>query len=123
MVLRSLRLIAQTSLLWLVYQTGNFIVSWTHLPLPGNVMGMVLLFALLLSGIIRPSHIQEAAAVLLKHMSFFFIPIAVGLMNWGQLFYDHSFALAITLLVSTTVALLATGFTVQRLPKGADNDE
>ncbi|MBN2109575.1 MAG: CidA/LrgA family protein [Methanosarcinaceae archaeon] len=52
-----------------------------ELPIPGNVLGMVLLLFLLLSGMIRMSMIEDVSNFMLKHLFFFFIPAAVGLIT------------------------------------------
>lgn len=110
-----LKLIGQTVLLWGIYRLGVLLVDLLHLALPGNVMGMLLLFALLCLGVVKPSHIQEAADLLLKHLAFFFIPISVGLMTWGALIYRSGLSLLAILTASAVVALAATGLTVQWL--------
>ena len=52
--------------------TGNFI--------PGSVVGMLLLFAALSFGWIRPWRMKRAAGFLLDNMMLFFIPVGVGLI-------------------------------------------
>lgn len=110
---KALLFIAQTILLWIIYWLGNQITLILSLPIPGNVMGMILLFGLLYSGIVRVEHFSVAGGYLLKHMSFFFIPIAVGLMNWAALFYQHSLTLTLAVIISAVFALLTVAFTVQ----------
>ncbi len=109
------RLVWQTTILWLVFQAGTQLVARLHLHLPGNVVGMILLFILLMAEIIKPVHIQEAVNLLLKHFAFFFIPISVGLMSWSGLFYQNGVAIVTILTLSALVALIVTGGTIQLL--------
>ena len=78
---------------------------------------MLILFGLLSSGIIKEQWLVAAANPLLKHLAFFFIPIAVGLMEWGDLFTQKGHLLFMPLVISTFVALLVTGGIVQLLTK------
>jgi len=110
-----LKIAGQIFLLWLIYSLSTWIVRYFHIPLPGSVLGMIVLFILLSAGIIKEQWLTAAVNPLLKHLAFFFIPIAVELMQWGDLFLKKGYLLFLPLVVSTLVALLATGGTVQLL--------
>ena len=103
----------QIGALFLVFRLGEWGVARLHLPLPGNIVGMLLLFGLLAAGLVRESWIHEGANLLTKHLAFFFIPIAVGLMQWGPLFRREGHWLLLALVVSTLSALLASAGLVQ----------
>lgn len=103
------RLAVQIGGLFLIFRAGQWGASGLHIPLPGNVLGMLLLFGLLSVGLVRETWIQEGATLLTKHLAFFFIPIAVGLMEWGPLFQREGHWLLLALAVSTLAALLTAG--------------
>jgi len=118
------RLALQIGILSLIFRAGQWGVARFHMPLPGNIVGMLLLFGLLSLGVVREAWIQEGATLLTKHLAFFFIPIAVGLMEWGSLFRREGHWLLLALVVSTLAALLTTGglahlLTTHLLRKGA----
>lgn len=108
----------QLTVLLVINQMGVFIVKVTNLPIPGNVMGMLILFLLLCTGVIRLDWIDHVSSLLIKHLSFFFIPVSVGLMTLGPLFIKNGVALIIVLVVSTLVGIVVSGslsqFLVQR---------
>jgi holin-like protein len=107
----------QLSIVTLVSLAGDTLVAYSHLPVPGSVAGMVILFSLLSTGILKPSQIREVSEFLLKHMSFFFIPVAVGLMNYGDLFYTDGLVLFGLMAVSLLIAFAGfclTGFAQER---------
>ncbi|MFV2049571.1 MULTISPECIES: CidA/LrgA family protein [Bacillaceae] len=110
-------IIFQLVILWGINQLGYFIVSWTKLPLPGNVMGMLILIILLGTGIFPLSLIEKAATFLIKHLAFFFIPIAVGLIQFGDLFLEYGILLGIAITISALVGIYVTGFVTQFLSK------
>lgn len=107
----------QIFLLWVIYYLSTWVVTSFHVPLPGSVLGMISLFVFLSTGIIKEEWLADATNPLLKHLSFFFIPIAVELMEWGDLFIQKGYLLFLPLVISTLVALLVTGGIVQLLTK------
>lgn len=112
-----LRLLGQVFLLSGIYLLGNKIALLAHLPVPGNVVGIVLLYTLLNLGVLPLAYVQDAADFLLKHLVFFFIPVAVDLMNWGSVFHRYGLALALAILISTVLTFVATGHVAQWLQK------
>ncbi len=109
--------VIQLSFLWLLNEFGYFLVKTFHLPLPGNVIGMLLLFALLITGVVKLSWIEDASSLLIKHLAFFFIPIAVGLMNFGSLFLKSGLSFLIVVIGSILVGMYVTGVVSQELVK------
>ena len=110
-----LKMAWQTVLLWLVFRCGSYLVGVLHLALPGNVAGMLLMFGLLATGIVKPAWIEVGGGFLLKHFAFFFIPISVGLMAFGPLMRQSGLTLLAILMVSAAVGVLVTGIAVQVL--------
>ena len=67
-------------IIFLLYALGNAISWLTGGYIPGSVIGMLLLFAGLLTGIIKPAKIAPVANFLVGNMALFFVPVGVGLM-------------------------------------------
>ncbi|HEY4551007.1 MAG TPA: CidA/LrgA family protein [Bacillus sp. (in: firmicutes)] len=111
----ALLFIAQLFMIWAIYTISVYIVDFLHLPIPGSVLGMILLFFLLIKGIIQVRYIERAASFLNKHLAFFFIPFAVGLMNYGGLIKTSGFQLLIMIAGSSIIGLLITGGLTQYL--------
>jgi holin-like protein len=106
---RAARLVVQVGFLWLVFRVGGWVAETLPVPLPGNVVGMLLLFALLVSGVVKERWVGDAGGFLTRRLAFFFVPIAVGLMEWGGFFKQHGHWLVLGLVVSALVALAARG--------------
>ena len=94
---------------------GVWVVEATHLPIPGNLVGMVGLYFLLSLGIVKVSWFDATGSLLIKHLAFFFIPITVGLMEWGGLLAAHGIGIAVTLVASAAVGILLSGLVSQFL--------
>ncbi|WP_280769220.1 CidA/LrgA family protein [Salipaludibacillus daqingensis] len=99
----------QLMILWAIHQLGLFLTEWASIPLPGNVLGMVILFILLVSGIIPITWIERGAKLLIKHLTFFFIPICVGLMTLGHMGISEGIFLMFVIMLSTCIGIIVTG--------------
>ena len=117
------KLLWQTTILTAIFVGCDQLTRLTGIPLPGNVLGVIVLFFLLLTGIIKESHISLAAEFLLRHLVFFFVPIAVGLMQWGSVFYDYGWVLAAAIVGSTALPLVIVGYLARALRRSADKKQ
>jgi holin-like protein len=97
--------------LLLVYQLiGELIVLEWMLPIPGPVIGMLLLLATLL--IKKPLAVQMQASTqqILSHLSLLFIPAGVGVMVHLPRLEQEWLAITLALLISTLFGLLITAW-------------
>ena len=96
---------------------GESLVLALGLPLPGPVIGMVLLFAgLLLRGGI-PAGLGSVGGALLDNLSLLFVPAGVGVMLHGPLIGQDWLAVSVALVVSTLATVLVTAWLMARLGK------
>lgn len=100
---------AQTGLLWLIYAASQWMVATWHLPVPAAVLGIGWLYLLLAMGVVKERWFAAAAQVLLKHLAFFFIPVAVGIMAYRELLWQHGAAFAGIVLTTTVLGLAVAG--------------
>ena len=85
------------------------------MPIPGNLVGMLALYALLALGVVKLAWFDLTGSFLIRHLAFFFVPITVGLMNSGPLLLAHGLAIMLVLALSAAVGILLTGFVSQVL--------
>jgi len=92
---------------------GEVIVRLLSWPMPGPVLGMLLLLgALMLRK--RSSHdLDLTADGLLKYLALLFVPAGVGVMVYLDIIGKAWVVLAVTLMGSIIVTLVATGLTMQ----------
>ena len=65
---------------------GEILKSVLPFPIPASIYGMVLMFVLLLTGVIKLDQVRDAGKFLIEIMPVMFIPAGVGLMSsWGVL--------------------------------------
>ena len=83
------------------------------LPVPGSIYGMILLFILLCTGVVKIHHVKDVSKFLLDIMPILFVPSAVGIMSeFDQLKGSWSQIIIITI-VTTIVTMVVTGKTSQ----------
>lgn len=88
-----------------------------HLPIPGNVIGMLLLTFGLHRKMIRLEDVKPAADILVKNLAFLFVPPGVGLMAYFDVVSQEFAAITVSLMVSTFLVLGMVGYLQQRLEK------
>ena len=94
----------------LSYQlVGEVVVRAAHLPLPGPVLGMLLLFVTLLWRGGAFAGVEEVSGTLLAHLALLFVPAGVGIVRYLPLLQREGAALGVVLLVSTLLTLAVTG--------------
>lgn len=101
---------------------GEVIARLTGLPVPGPVVGMLLLFAgLVIRGGI-PAELEKVANTLLSHLSLLFIPAGVGVMVHLKLIAQEWLPIAASVVVSTAATIAVTGWVMDRLAKRKGHD-
>ena len=96
---------------------GNAISALLHLPLPGSVLGMVMLAAALHLRLVRPEWVKPASEPLIRHMSLLYIPPGVGVMVYFGLIRREWLPLAAAGVVGTVAVMLVVGLLQQALER------
>lgn len=94
---------------------GEALVRLAHIPIPGPVLGMLLLtlWALLWRGIDR--RVANFSTSLLRYLALLFIPAGVGLMTLGDKISEQGLALLLTIMCSTLITMGVTAVLLQYL--------
>mgnify|MGYP002353083012 CR=1 FL=1 len=94
---------------------GDSLMAFTGWPLPGSLVGLLLLLGLLALRGGVPQGLDELSAPLLRHLMLFLIPSVAAVGLYGHLLTQHAavFALSATLVTVFTIAV--TGWTLHRL--------
>lgn len=94
---------------------GEAAVAALGVPVPGPVVGMVLLLvALMIHGAI-PDDLGRTADALLSHLSLLFVPAGVGVMTHATLLGRDWPAVSAALLISTLLTVAVTAWLMQML--------
>jgi holin-like protein len=110
-------MIASLSLILLCQLAGEVFVRGLGLPMPGPVVGLLLLLVLLLArdrftvlarGPLQQDGVENASRGLLAHLSLLFVPAGVGVVQKLDLIAEHGIAIIMILAASVVVTLLVT---------------
>lgn len=96
---------------------GMFIHDALHVPLPANVIGFMLFTLALFMKWIKLEWVEQSAQFLLQHLMLFFAPVIIGTMVFFPLIGQYWITIITSIVLSTFVVLLVTGWTVQLLSR------
>ena len=99
-----MRYIKQVFIIMAVAFAGEVLNYFIPLPIPASIYGIIILFMLLETGLLKLASIRETAAFLVEIMPILFIPSAVGLIeSWGIVSANLLAFLAMTIVSLLTV--------------------
>lgn len=119
-------MILSLTLLLLCQLVGEILARTFALPVPGPVVGMALLLGVLTLRDRRPGGLpaplvdgtlERTGKGLLAHLSLLFVPAGAGVIGRLDVLAANGVALAVALVVSTALALVATVFTFAYVAK------
>ncbi|UOD34637.1 CidA/LrgA family protein [Deferribacteraceae bacterium V6Fe1] len=97
------------TIIFLFLFLGDSITYLTKIPIPGNVIGMILLTISLKIEIIKLNSVKPAADILVKNMAFLFVPPGVGIMIYFDLIKTEFIPIFLSYIFSTLAVLYAVG--------------
>jgi holin-like protein len=100
-----------------LYFTGEVVHGLFHLPIPGNIIGMILLLFGLLTKVIKLEMIEELTNFLLDNLAFFFVPAGVGLITTIGILKSSWYKILIICIVSTIIVLFVTSKSIEIIKK------
>ncbi len=112
-----MKLLRQFLIILIICFVGEVLSSVVHVPLPGSIIGMILLFICLLLGVIKLEHIEAISKFLLDHLAFFFIPAGVGLLAHVGILKANLVPILVICFITTFLVMIVTGWTVQIIKK------
>ncbi|WP_231877270.1 CidA/LrgA family protein [Bhargavaea cecembensis] len=107
--------IVQLALIFLFYFFGVQVKGWLGLPIPGSIIGLLLLlvFIILFKNLPVNTH-ADGASILIRNFTLFFIPTTVAIILYLDLFRTWNAISFVTVLVSTLLTIALTAWGVER---------
>lgn len=102
------------ALLLLCQSAGEVLARGLHLPLPGPVLGLLLLWALLALPAVR-APVAAVAEPLLAHLSLLFVPVGVGVVAHLGLVAQYGGRIVLAVVLSTVIGMVVTALVLQAL--------
>ena len=108
-----MKLLCQFGVIFGVCWASQILEHLLPVPFPASVIGMVLLFVLLATGVLKLEHVREKADFLLANMAFFFLPAGVSVMNYFDVLRSALVPLLVICLVTTVLVFGATALSIK----------
>ncbi|MCD7900921.1 MAG: CidA/LrgA family protein [Bacteroides sp.] len=103
-------MIRQCAILFGCLALGELIVYLTGIKLPSSIIGMLALTLFLQLGWIKLQWVQGLSDFLVANLGFFFIPPGIALMLYFDLIKAELLPIAVSIIVSTILVLIVTGW-------------
>ncbi|AYE35414.1 CidA/LrgA family protein [Clostridium septicum] len=108
-----MKLFRQSIIILGIYLLGELISKGLNLPVPGNIIGMLLLLLLLCTKVIKVENVETVSNFFLDHLAFFFIPAGVGLLTSFDSIKSSLIQIVLVCIIATTIVIVVTGLVVQ----------
>lgn len=99
---------------------GVILARISGLPVPGPVLGALMLTVVLLARRGAGDALSRTAHTILSNLSLLFVPAAVGVIEHREIFVTYGFPLVITLVVSTLAAMAVAALVFRAVKGNAD---
>lgn len=102
---------------------GIWLQTSFHLPLPGNVIGLILFTIALFAKLIKLEWVETTANWFTGHMMLFFLPFVVGTMAFFPLIGANWLSIGVGVMGSSVAVLVVTGFITSKMQRRRDNGQ
>lgn len=103
----------QIALLLAFWLAGEALARLTGVPLPGGLLGLGLLFALLATHTLDVRLFKRGADWFLAEMLLFFVPAVLGVLDHRELFGLTGLKILLVIVLSTAAVMRVTAFAVE----------
>lgn len=83
--------------------------------MPASVIGLVLLFIALCTGIVKLGQVESVGTALTNNISFLFVPAGISVINSLPILSKSPVLIILLIIISTILLLISTGFASQLL--------
>ena len=117
-----MKLYVQLMIIFMISLVGEGMSSVFHLPVPGSIIGLVLLFLALQFKLLRLRHISMVGNFLLANMTILFLPPAVGIMDKFQVIAPYLLPIILIVLGAIVLNVCVIAVVVQLIKTRFEGD-
>lgn len=115
-----LKIIRQIAVILFFYVLGEIvskllIIILPSIFIPGSILGMILLVIGIVTKIVKKEWIEDVAVFLTSNMAFFFIPAAVGIIEYADVLKDSAWRILAFILTSTILSFFVIYFSIKSI--------
>jgi holin-like protein len=113
--MKLIKIILQIAFIHLFLFLGMAIKSVVNGPIPASMIGLILLFLALKLKIIKLEWIEQGGKWLLAELLLFFVPSAVGIVNYKEVLGWQGVETVVLIIFSTIIVMGTTAFVSEKL--------
>ena len=113
----ALEFVAGVAILVALNALGDWLVRVSGATVPGSVVGMLLLTALIETRILPLAAVRSAAELLVRHLALLYVPAGVALLLYWDAVRGELLAIAAAAVASLVAVLVVVGLVVQRFER------
>ncbi len=96
---------------------GEILSHYITAGIPASIYGMVIMFTLLCTGILKLESVKEVGKFLVGIMGIMFVPATVGIIDCWDIFSKSIWLYLIVIIVTTTIIMAVSGSVTQAIKK------
>ena len=118
----AMKLYVQLMILFVISLIGEGISSFFHLPIPGSIIGLIILFLALQFKWLRIRHVNMVGNFLLANMTILFLPPAVGIMEKFDVIAPYLLPIVLIVFFAAVINIILIALVVQFIKKRYEGD-
>jgi holin-like protein len=112
---RRIQVPVQVALYVVIFLFAQWLVDLWHLPLPANLVGMLLMLLMIVCRVVPIKWIRAGSRWLLAEMLLFFVPAVVAVVNYAELLMVDGWRIFLVIAISTLLVLGTTALVVDKV--------
>lgn len=117
-----MKLYVQLMIIFAISLKSEMISTVFSLPIPGGIIGLLLLFLALELKWLRLRHVSMVGNFLLANMTILFLPAAVGIMDRYDVIAPYIFPIVVIILGATVLNVVIIAFVVRFIKERFESD-
>jgi holin-like protein len=86
-----------------------------HIGIPGSILGIIILFILLKTNIVKLKWIEIGGNWLLAEFLLFFIPSAVGVIQYKHILLNNGYKIIVVIILSSALVMMCSGLVAEKI--------
>ncbi|MGG3468931.1 CidA/LrgA family protein [Neobacillus pocheonensis] len=113
--MKILKIILQILFIHIFLFLGIVIKTFVQVPIPASMIGLVLLFLALMLKLVKLEWVEQGGKWLLAELLLFFVPSAVGIVNYKEILGWQGVETIVLIIFSTMIVMGTTAFVAEKL--------
>jgi holin-like protein len=113
--MKLIKIIIQILFINLFLLIGVAVKSIVNVPIPASMFGLIILFLALMLNIVKLKWVEQGGKWLLAELLLFFVPSAVGIVNYKEILGWQGIETVVLIIFSTMIVMGTTAYVAEKL--------